>query len=441
MKNKFLTNVERAIFCFLFSHPAISADLSEIYDIAVRSDPVLSISKYTISASEESTKIAESALLPSVSVSSALEYSDEKSYGVTRDDNFDSQTASINLTQALFREDRNIALEQSEIAEDKARIEFEVAQDDLVLRVTQAYFDVLKAQDALQYIKEDIKAITKQLDQAEQRFEAGIIAITAVYEARATYDQTLSEKVLAENAVDNAWEVLSEIIGMQEISYLSVLGDRFIYPEPEPRNIDEWTELALNQNPQVIALQKDLEVAKKEISLQEAGDLPTLDLVASYEMERTDARSDSDTDTATIGVQLAWPLYSGGGVSAASSKARYDYQIASQRLEQQRRATRRQVRDAYRGIYSNISRINALKASIVSARSALEATEAGFTVGSRTIVDVLNSSRNLYSNINDLSQAKYDYIINTVRLRQAAGDLDLENLLAINQQLEAPVLK
>ncbi|NNJ90976.1 MAG: TolC family outer membrane protein, partial [Gammaproteobacteria bacterium] len=317
----------------------------------------------------------------------------------------------------------------------KADVDFLSAEQDLIVRLARAYFDVLSAQDTLDLVLSDRKAIERQLEQAKQRFEVGLIAITAVYEAQAAYDQSTANQINAENALDNANEVLREIVGNHEFS-LNQLAEKLELAKPDPADLATWTEKALQQNPNVIAAKNNSEVAQKEIEVKRSGHYPTVDLVGSHALSRTSSNTGSDLDTTTIGLQLALPLYSGGGVTASTEKAQLDFEAAQYGVEQQKRAVTRQVRDAYRGVIASISQVKALEATRKSSKSALEATEAGFEVGTRTIVDVLNSQRNLYSTINDYAQARYDYIINGLLLKQAAGTLSVKDLEQVNQWLK-----
>jgi outer membrane protein len=205
---------------------------------------------------------------------------------------------------------------------------------------------------------------------------------------------------------------------------------------PTPADLDHWSKVALDNNPGVVAARHALEVARQEIEAQRSGHYPTVDLVGSYGVSRTDAVTGSDADSASIGVQLAVPLYAGGGISAATRQARYNEQAAREVLEQQRRSVSRQVRDAYRGMEASISRVGALKAGTISAASALEATQAGFDVGTRTLVDVLNAQSELFRSQRDYAQARYDYVLNLLTLKQAAGTVAAEDLAEVNAWLE-----
>ena len=376
-------------------------------------------------------------MLPTIGLAANLNRvnRDVRSSPTATDDTFNNQDVTLSLSQPVYRKERWLSVDQAQILSSKADVDFLAAEQDLIVRLAQAYFNVLSAQDTLEFVLSDKKAIERQLEQAKQRFEVGLIAITAVHEAQAAYDQATANQINAENALDNAHEALREIIGNQNFS-LNRVVDKLELSRPDPADLTAWTEKALQQNPNVIAAKNNSEVAQKEIEVKRSGHYPTVDLVGSHGISRTSANNGSDLDTTSIGLQLALPLYAGGGVTASTEKAQLDFEAAQYGVEQQKRVVTRQVRDAYRGVIASISQVKALKATRVSSKSALEATEAGFEVGTRTIVDVLNSQRNLYSAIRDYSQARYNYIINGLLLKQAAGTLSVKDLEQVNQWLK-----
>lgn len=421
----------------LLSSSVYAQNLLDLYQIALNSDPRFQAARATQSSVRESENIAHARLLPSIGLGADVDRvdNDVKRSATLSDDTYDKRDLSVSLTQPLYRRDRWLAVEQAKTLKVKADADFTAAEQDLILRVSQAYFNVLSAKDSLSFVQTDKKAIERQLDQAKQRFEVGLIAITAVHEAQAAFDQAVANEIDAENTLDNSYEALREIVGDQEFD-LDSLGAALKLIPPNPDDITTWTAQALKQNPGVIAAQNTAKVARQEIEVKRSGHYPTVDLVGSHAINRGSTRFGSEADTTTVGVQLALPLYSGGGVVSSTKQAQYDFEAAQQSVEQQQRAVTRQVRDAYRGVIASISRVKALEATRVSAKSALEATEAGFEVGTRTIVDVLDSQRNLYSTVNDYAQARYNYILNGLSLKQAAGTLSVEDINVVNAWLE-----
>jgi outer membrane protein len=424
-------------FALGFVQSVHAENLVELYDIAVQQDPQFQAARATQSSVKKTEDIAKATLLPAIGLAANLNRVnlDVRSSSTATDDDYNKQDLTLSLSQPVYRKDRWLSVDQARILSAKADVDFLVAEQDLIVRLARAYFDVLSAQDTLDLVLSDRKAIERQLEQAKQRFDVGLIAITAVYEAQAAYDQSTANQINSENALDNANEVLREIVGNQEF-LLNKLVEELELAKPDPADLATWTEKALQQNPNVMAAKNNSEVAQKEIEVKRSGHYPTVDLVGSHAISRTSANNGSDLDTTSIGLQLALPLYSGGGVIASTEQAQLDFEAAQYALEQQKRAVTRQVRDAYRGVIASISQVKALEATRKSSKSALEATEAGFEVGTRTIVDVLNSQRNLYSTINDYAQARYDYIINGLLLKQAAGTLSVKDLERVNQWLK-----
>jgi outer membrane protein len=295
----------------------------------------------------------------------------------------------------------------------------------------------LSAEQTLKFTNADVKATARQLEQAKQRFEVGLIAITDVNEAQARYDGGRADAIVAANNVDDQKEALLEITGVPP-GPLADLKPTVPLKPPAPASLDEWTETALTNNPAIISAKYNVDIAKKEIAFQDAADSPALDLVGSYALSRSDADAGVDSNNGIVGVQLSIPLYTGGGVQAATRQARHQYAAAQDVLEETRRSVQAQVRNGYRGVLSTISQVRALEATQVSAQSALEATEAGFEVGTRTLVDVLNSQRELFRAKRDLAVSRYNYVLNMLSLLQAAGTLSTANIEAANAWLGEP---
>jgi len=418
--------------------PVYALDLVQTYELGLQNDPQLQVTRAERDSIRESRPQALAQLRPTLSASGDVSrtHSNVRSSSTgSVDSTYDKTVLSLSLSQPLYRKDYWIQLQQSDNQIAQAEANYATEQQDLVMRIAQAYFDVLSAQDTLGFAHAETKAILRQLDQAQQRFDVGLIAITSVHEAQAAYDKARADEIQAENEVDDAWEALHEIIGDSE-KQLASLTSQLPLNMPEPDAIDQWSETSLQQNPKLVALRSATAVARQNIELQRSGHYPTLALVGSHAINRSDASSASDTDTSSIGVQLSVPLYSGGGTTSRTRQAHFDFEKAQQNLDKERRAVKRQVRDAYRGVVSSISRVKALKATTVSAQSALEATEAGFEVGTRTMVDVLAEQRNLYRARRDYSRVRYDYILNGLRLKLAAGSLSRADIEKINPWLD-----
>lgn len=414
---------------------AVADNLLDIYELAVKSDAQLAIAKASRDAALEARPLAKSGLLPNLSASGSVNYQDSVISGPGNDVDFASGGAAVAVSQSLYRRDRWLRLDQADQQVASAEADYIGAEQGLVLRVAQAYFGILSAQDNLTFVQAEKKAIERQLDQAKQRFEVGLIAITGVHEAQARFDQSRADEILAQNNLDNAKEALREIIGSAPAE-LAGLSDGLSLQPPSPADVAEWTATALATNPAVKSAEYSAEAARKEVEVQRAARLPTVDLVGAYSLNRSDSGTASDMNTASIGVQLAVPLYTGGRISAATREAQANFQATQDRLDASRKAVDRQVRDAYRGVQASISRVHALKATTVSAQSALDATTAGFDVGTRTLVDVLNSQRDLFRAQRDYAESKYDYILNRFVLELATGTLDRADLAEMNAWLK-----
>lgn len=429
-----------AIALSLSPVPALAGDLEDAYRLALDNDPALKAARATRDANLEAKPLARSGYLPQVSVTGDAFYTDQDikdqpSSSQRSDESFTTRNAAVEVIQPIYRKDRLVQIDQADDQVEQAEVDLDVAEQDLIVRVTEAYFEVLSARDTLTFTEADVKAIERQLDQAKQRFEVGLIAITDVNEAQARFDQARADAIVAQNNLDDAREALVEITN-EPVFPLASLKLALPLNAPQPASLDEWTEIALKNNPGVISARYDADIARKEIERQRAGHFPTLDVVGSYGFSRTDSNFGTETDDGSVDLQLNVPLYTGGAVSASTRQARAQYNAALEVLEQRRRSVQTQVRNAYRGVIASISRVRALEATEVSSKSALEATEAGFEVGTRTLVDVLNSQRDLFRTQRDLAVSRYDYILNTLSLRQAAGTLDASDIEAGNAWLE-----
>ena len=435
--------------------PAGAASLLEIYQQALQSDPQIHEAEARRLAALEAKPQARSVLLPQITADGA--YTTSESSGPISQinpvtGNFETFDAtidtdvfdwSVSLRQTLFRWDQIVGLRRADKSVARAEAVREAAQQDLIIRVAQRYFDVLAAEDRLRSIHADRQAIARRLEQAKQRFEVGLIAITDVQESQAAYDQSIADEIAAKRSLATAREFLREITG-EYVTKLSAPKEDFPLQSPEPNSERDWVDLSLSQNLNLVASRIDEQLARDEISFRRNGHYPTLDLVATTSESTTDRTSTtslgSGTDSLTnprdsIAVQLSIPLFRGGGTSSRVKEAVYLHRASREQLQRVTRETERQARDAYLGVLSEMSRVQALKQAVASSRTALEATQAGFDVGTRTIVDVLNSQFALYAAITNYEQSRYNYILNVLRLKQAAGTLQIQDLEDIDQWL------
>ncbi|MBK1704743.1 type I secretion protein TolC [Halochromatium glycolicum] len=425
----------------LWTAQASAADLLDIYDLAVRSDPTLREEEQTLYATREAKPQARALLLPNFGISGSVEYTDVESSGrsqlgndFSRQDEFQSRTASAVVSQSLYNRGDWMRLSQADDTIAQAQAQYQNAQIDLMVRTTEAYFGVLRASDLVRVREALVAADERQLEQSKQRFEVGLVAITDVNDNQAAYDRSRADLITARNGLDNAWEALRRIVGPVQVP-LARLGDRLPLSPPQPNDIDVWAETALANNYGIAAAKAAAEAARKGIEIERSGYYPSLDMQAGYDLSRTEQEFGTDTDSGFIGLNVNIPIYQGGAVASRTRQAGHEFRAAQDRLDQQRRAVINQVKDSFRGILSSISDVKARQAAIVSARSSLESTEAGLEVGTRTQVDVLNAQRNLFQAEFDYLSARYDYIINGILLHQATSTLTRDVLAKGNAWL------
>jgi outer membrane protein len=341
----------------------------------------------------------------------------------------------FNLKQPVFHWDHWIQLDQADNKIAQAEAQFQAKQQNLIRRTAEAYFNILAAQDNLEFSLSEKKSIEKQLEQAKQRFDVGIIAITDVYEAQAGYDRAVASEIEAQNQLDNSKEALREIIG-ENAADLNGLQTRIPLSPPAPDDLSSWSNAAESNNFSIVAQFNQAEYIRKTVDLQQSKHLPTLDIVAQYSEQDSGNRYGLRGDNESVGLQFNLPLFEGGGTSSRTRQAEHEYEAAKEELIKVKRSVNRGVKDAYRGVVSSISRVNALEATSKSAEKAVEAAEAGFEVGTRTMVDVLTEQRNLYKAKSDFARSRYDYLINGIKLKEAAGSLSEQDLQQINQYLQ-----
>ena len=413
-------------------------DLAETYQLALENDPVLKQFYYSQFSVAESKSQSIAQMLPTISVSGQSSRSriDNKKANFQSEgtQNYWDSSFSINFTQPVFHWDHWVELSQSDNLIAQSEAQYQAELQSLMVQTTEAYFNILAAQDNLEFTISEKKAIARQLEQATQRFDVGLIAITDVYEAKAAFDQSRAAQIEAENLVDNRKEDLRKIIGENDAN-LAILAEEISYSPPVPNDIAEWTNIADTNNLDVVAAINQAEVSRKNIQIQQSGHMPTLDVVANYGVADVNSSFGQRGDTQSVGLQLNIPLFQGGIVNSRSRQAGFDYQVSKENLIDTKREVTRLLKNSFRNVISTMNRAEALKAAVTSAISSLEATEAGFDVGTRTMVDVLAEQRNLYQAKRDHSKSRYDYLVSGVQLKQAASSLTEQDLSLINQFL------
>ncbi|WP_157822317.1 outer membrane channel protein TolC [Psychromonas sp. Urea-02u-13] len=420
-----------------FNSSAIADSLLQVYQTAKIKDPIILKSKAQYDFYYEKINEADAALLPQVGFGLNAGYTQ-----TSEDDNGNDSTnsnygANLSLTQSLYN---GAYWQQVDLAEKQATqyaTIYGYAAQDLLFRASKAYFDVLRADEAVKSVKANKRAVERQLEQTKQRFDVGLIAITDVHEAQAEYDRTNADLISAENSLANSYYVLRELTG-EDVLNISYLNTDTFDPQEIDGDVKFWRNKALEHNLQLHGKRISKELAKMQIDLAETGHSPTLDFTAGIGYNNSDydidAR-DTDMSNGTIGIQLNVPIYTGGAITSRVKQAQYGYVMASEDLVQTFRSTEAQINSGYNNVRASLSSITAYEQTVTSSNSALEATEAGFEVGTRTIVDVLDATRSLYASENQLANARYDYIINMLQLKYSAGTLSEQDIMDVSSGL------
>jgi len=442
---KTLSTLIIAITTAITSTHVQADDLLSVYQQALLNDPVVLKSQAQFMIVKEDITQARSALLPQINATGGYSVGEQESYSTFTtsiiDNEFSSLTYGANLNMQLYHHDSWLRLGYAEKAAHQSDLTYQVAKQDLITRVAKAYFDLLSTKDDLVFATAEKEAIARQLEQTKQRFSVGLTAITDVYEAQAQFDNAVTEEIRAKNAIYQAEEELRVITNTypRDISVLNT--SRFSTSIPVPNSADEWQVTAEAKNLDLITAKVGIDIAQDNIKIARAGHYPTLDFAANYNGKDDESTVNNITTDVpgvngySLGVQLSVPIYSGGAIESSVRKAQNNFVLASQDLSLAHRGVVRTTRNAYNTVITAISAIRAFEQSVLSAQKALEATEAGFEVGTRTIVDVLDSTRNLYNAKRNLSSTRYDYIQNVLLLKRAAGTITDEDISAINSGL------
>ena len=420
--------------------------LIDVYRRALENDPAIREAEATYLATAEVKPQARSGLLPGLTLGAVRSnrYQDQAGGGIDpilgvpvgQRQVFDQDASgwSVSLTQTVFDWSQYATLRQADKQVVRAETDYQAAQQDLLLRVATAYFEVLAAEDNLASAVAARDSVSRQLEQSQRRFEVGLIAITDVQQSQAGFDDAVAVEIQAQRLLATSHEQLREIIGEIEMDLASPTDDLPLLT-PDPANAEEWVQQALGSNLALLSSRLAAEIANDAIDIQRGNRLPTLNLSASYTDDTQDrtqtlyptpgipAVSTLMPEGRSWSLNLSFPLYTGGLNRSRVQQSVYQHRAATEALERIARQTERQTRDAYLGVISEISRVRALRQAVESNSTALRATEAGFEVGTQTTVDVLASQNNLRRAETTYSRSRYDYILNILRLKQAAGSL------------------
>ena len=419
--------------------------LLEIYQQAQTGDSAWATAKSAHAAIQEKEVQGRALILPSVTFSAnANESSTETQYSGSSNpfsgggQTFGGMGYSFNATHPLYRKQNNIQYEQSKIQVAQAEDTLNAARLDLMVRTSQAYFEVLLAQDKLDLIAAQKAAVTRQLEQAKANFEVGTATITDVHEAQAKFDLLLAQEIATLNELEVKKRAIQAITG-QPPAQLASAKEKLDVVIPQPQDMEEWVKVAEAQNPQIKVQEQSVDIATQEIDRAHAGHYPTIDAVASF----TDNRSNggvngigSDQTNVTIGLKLEIPLYQGGSVSSKEREAASNQQKAKDDVDLARRNADFQTRQAFLTVASTVAQVKAYEQALASSQSSMDSTSLGYEVGVRTSVDVLNSQQQLFSAKRDLLEARYTWMLSVIRLKAAAGVLKIEDFAETDSMLE-----
>ncbi len=424
-------------------------DLLQVYRLAQINDPTIQAAREGQLANQEAIPQARAQFLPVLNAS-ASHFAYHQVPGTVNSSNnsagntpciqssasYNQNVYGLTLNQPIFYYQQWIQLSTAAAQVKQANATYAAAEQDLIVRTIQGYFNVLKARDTLKFSKANRKQLSKILEQTQLKFKVGLIAITDVQIAKAQYDTALAQEISNENEFANQKERLREITG-QPIETFSFMSEHLILKSPEPADPEKWVMTAVDQNFALEAARFGAEASRMRVKTTQADHLPTLNINSNLSRQ-TSALQAPATTYSDVGLKVSLPLFRGGAITSKTRQAVHTYEQTQKQVETLYRKTESNTRQAYRGVLTQISQVSAQKQAIISTDSALKATEASFNVGTRTIVDVLTAQTNLIQAQQNYANARYDYIIQSVLLKQAAGTLCPEEVQHINTWLVEP---
>jgi outer membrane protein len=424
-----------AVLLAICCQPSSAANLSVLYRDAVTQDARYASARADFMAVREKYPQARAGLLPNADLAAFLRRNhNDTSVAAAQD--FTSRGFSLSLVQPVYRKQNFDQVDLAKLQISQAEFQLASAKQDLILRLAQAYFDVLEAGDELEYIRAQKKAITEQLAQAKRSFEVGTATITDTDEAQARFDLVSAQEIAALNTLEIRRRALETIIG-GPAPVLDALKENMPLTSPEPNRMEDWVDQAETANLQLLAAQAGVEIAGRNVSLQKGGHYPTLDLAASYADNRNQGFGPSQLDSrsAVVGLEFNLPIYSGGFVSSLVREAEANRQSAEQNALQTRRQAGFDTRQSFLNVTNGEAQVRALIQALASSQKQLESTQLGVEVGVRTAVDLLNARQQLFAAKRDLAAARYGFLISGLQLKAAAGTLSEADLGDIDQML------
>ena len=454
MLRKLLTTLSTVALA-AFVQGAAAASLEEIYELAVQNDPELAAAEASFKAQNEVIAQRRSALLPQVGLQGNT--TNTRAIipvpGVDTDPTsptfgqqfriparqFNSHGWGASLSQPVFRLDSWYRFQQGKNVPAQARAQFAAAQQNLIFRVTEAYLAILEAQAALTSAIAERDAVKRQLEQVQQRFDVGLVAITDVLEAQAAFDNSTVSVIESEGAQNVSFEALLRLTG-NPITSVQALVDELPVTPPEPNQEDAWVDRAIAQNFTLLAAREGLHGARSEVKIARAGRLPTVNASANWQHSATAGGNSffgSKSNNRSLTLSLNIPVYTGGAIASGVRAAGFSLEQAQQNFDFQQRTIVEQTRSLFTAINTDVARVNARRRSIESSESALQATETGYEVGTRNIVEVLQAQRQLYLSQFQYASARYQYIRDNMRLKQAVGSLSPDDIYAVSGFISA----
>lgn len=421
-----------------FAASSVSAtDLMQVYRDALENDAQFAAARATVEAAREKLPQGLSGLLPTLNATANTLSNDNNYTGIDR--RFNSNGYNVSLTQPLFRWQNFVQYGQAKLQVTQAEATFAQATQDLILRVAQAYFDVLNAEENLRAVQANMVAIAQQLEQAKKNFEVGTATITDTHEAQSRYDLANAQEIAASSDLQVKRYALYVIVG-KDAGELSRLKAQATLTAPQPADMAQWVNAAEQNSFPVQAQLAATEFARQEIERNRAGHYPTLDVVANYGDSVAGASQfgagRTDIVARNLGLQLNIPLYQGGMINSKTREAAANKTAAQASLENARRTAALGARQFYLGVVNGLAQVRALEAALVSSNSALEANKLGYEVGVRINIDVLNAEQQVYSTTRDLVKARFDTLLAQLKLKAAVGTLGEDDLQQVNALFE-----
>lgn len=404
---------------------AQAGSLADIYQQALQHDPQLKSASASSLAGAEALPQAEAGLLPTLSLTGNATRTETTS----RD--FDNYGYTVSLSQPVFDASAWYTVKRGEALSETAKLQFEQAQQNLIIRSVESYLAVLRAKNNLETSQAEERAIKRRLDQVNAQFDVGLIPITDVHEAQASYDNAKVARILAEGELDNSYEAIERLSG-QSYADVDTLSAEYPIENLESADAQAWLEKAMRDNLDLKVAESNVEASRRLTQINRSGHLPTVSLTASHDQDKGNTLNDDRNETNQIGLTFSLPLYSGGSTSSQVRESQYRFDQALQDREDVFQGIKQDTRSLLRDISTDVLSVAARKQSIVSSEAALQATSEGFNVGTRNVVDVLQAEQNLFSARRDYANARFDYVQNLFRFKQVLGTLNPEDLLSLD---------